>query len=311
MNIEDFTLEFNGVKCITPCFSIVLYSNIDINENIYNINGVINPYNVFINEFMGELDWCIYSFNQVRSVKSKLDHFSLYSEWLSNPKKRCKGNFTLEFRSGRTSEEWSPPGIFINYERYNDTTLLLTEMALPVEWLKNNDIVTYIKKIIKDYPLSYGYAGWSLLQNPYSVDLESLIDGYLNAWLLRYPGLLAPLPSSFIPVADKTLPDIGWITLLNEKYFELIGGRNEVISKINEVEDLKSEIVDGNLILTIGEKPIIGDINNGDFLPLYCDAGKILSPLHNGDLIYERAILPGFSKDRVSGKKWVNRFFGK
>jgi hypothetical protein len=311
MNVEELVVEFNGVKYITPCFAIVLYTNIYIDENTDNIEDVIRPYDIFISEFKKELGWCIYSFNQNRPIRAKENHFSLYREWLLDPKKRRKGNFTLEFWSGRTAEEWNSPGIFINYERYNYTGLLLTEIALPIPWVKDNNIGIYIKNIINNYPLSYGYAGWALLKNHYSVDQEELIDKHLNAWLLRYPGLLAPLPSSFIPIANETLPDIGCITLFNKRYVEKIGGQEELLSKVNLIQGLRSEVIGDNLIFMLGNNPALGDSVDGDLLPIYCEMGKILSPLHNGDLIYERAILPGFSNDRLAGKKWVNRFFGE
>lgn len=309
MKIEDFVVEFDGVNYISPCFSVVLYSDVLINKNSDDLSALIEPYNLFINEFKEHLQWCIYSFNQSKSVKAKEKHFSVYSEWLNNSEVRGNGNFILQFRSGHNLDEWNTPGIFIHYQdnKNSSSPLLITEMAFPVSWTKENNIIEYIKKLTSSYPLSYGYAGWSLLRNAFSVRQSELIENYINAWLLKYKGLTTPMPNSFYLVANQTLPDIGWVTLLGPKYIDELGGMETVINKSKSISQLQSEILGEKIMFVLGDVPILEE--HSTMIASYNELGSLLLPLHDSELIYNRTILPGFRKDRIAGKKWVDRFF--
>lgn len=316
MNFENYKIEIDGVIYASPCLAITLFSGAVVDKDNTEM-ALLIPYKIALNEFKDELTWCYFDFDQNKPIKTENKHLDLFEAWLSDPKARAKGNFFTTLWAGRTKDEWTAPGVSVSYHRNRNTQspLVVTDILLPLSWLDArtvDDIKNYINKLVIGYPLLSGYVGLSFIYNSYNHRVMDVLDNYFNQWLMRHPGLMQPAPDAFSLVADKTLPDISWMTLLGEKYTEQLGGSETIQAKLNSLSEVVVEpLGQKGTLITIGDRPSMGDINQGDDLPLYKQVGQALSSLHDGDYIYNRTMLRGFNNNREQGKLWIDRFFVK
>jgi hypothetical protein len=146
-------------------------------------------------------------------------------------------------------------------------------------WLSGLDLV-------KKGGLSFAECGYGLstLAGPFGGETERRT----RAWCSRYPGLdlFEPWHHNGMYHYDPAYPDLvplvkraGWMTLLHARTVQLLGGEDKLRSELVDTPEIRVHPAGGGgLILQAGERPQLGDLNRGDYLPLYRKVAAVLRP---------------------------------
>ncbi|AXM03256.1 DUF3396 domain-containing protein [Escherichia fergusonii] len=119
-------------------------------------------------------------------------------------------------------------------------------------------VEAYIREIIGDFPLSFGYAGFALSFNSGEVLSRKDLENYLGQWLERHPGIMSPDPSIESQWAAKIawITSIGWITFLGTEFTTQMGGNDELKRRLALFSDIQvTPFIQQGTIIRIGEVP--------------------------------------------------------
>lgn len=317
---SDYLLEVNDITLIEPCFCITLFSK-EVVTNEYAPERLLTPYRIFCEDFASQVDQIIFDGNQKNGVKINDKNKKIPFEWLSNSKKRVKGGSVTYLFSGNNKMERRLPFLQWYYDNKDvdieQPSHCYYRILLPLSWLsmqRVKDIELYVNRIIGDFPLFYGYAGFAI--NFHSGAINADTEVYIKNWLERFPGIMSPDPYTESKTSSKKngITSIGWITVLGKALSERLGGGKairEVMSVFPDVNVVSS--VQENTMIRIGETPLLGDSLSGNHLDNYCLVGRKLLPLHIEELTsweerFGYYYVTGI-KNTADRKKWFNRFF--
>lgn len=335
MNFKDYTVVENNRKLLEPCFCIALFTSVLVTKDTAP-EGLLTPYRVFLNDFLPEVNWILTDGNQMRGEKITSRRLDVLENWLHKPRRTVfMDSPPIEIYAGKDAREVSVP--FLNW--YYDTHFAVPvdpaeEMTMSIQKMKTipqrgfghyrikfsldwlakegvSGVENLLSRMLKDFPLSFGYAGYSLAYNGRA--LTPSLEQFIRQWLLRYPGLVCPesYSEANASAVQDAISGIGWMTVLNEEFCQRLGGRNALAQKLKGFTTI-TDLPQSNVLIRIGEEPVLGDIKAGDALSAYQAVGRVLQPvfLKNMDQenMNEIIAVDGLSDD-AERVKWLSRFF--
>ncbi|ECD9612224.1 DUF3396 domain-containing protein [Salmonella enterica subsp. salamae] len=335
VNFRDYTVVENGRKLIEPCFCIALFTSALVTKNMAP-EGLLTPYRVFLDDFLPEVNWILTDGNQMRGEKITSQRLDVLENWLHKPRRTVfMGAPPVEIYKGKDADEVSTPTLSWYYDTYfavpvdpvEETTMSIKEMKtipqrgfgryrikLSLDWLAKegmSGVENLLARMLKDFPLSFGYAGYSLAYNDRG--LTPSLEQFIRQWLLRYPGLLCPesYTEANASAVQDAISGIGWMTILNEEFCQRLGGYDAFAQKLKGFSTL-TDLPQNNILIRIGDEPALGDIKAGDLLKIYQSVGSVLRPIFLRNMDQEhmegRIGMDGL-KDNTERVKWLSRFF--
>jgi hypothetical protein len=213
--------------------------------------------------------------------------------------------YKLFAESGNAAQTASEYSIAINANR-----LLLggaLRLALPVEDVLEQEagFVALARELTKKLAFSSGYAGFSLNRAEES-DLETTGREQSAALSHRWQGIDVEDLSTTLYAIRQGLKSAGWLTLVGRKLLDTIGGM-EALAQALPAEVALHALPFGVLIQA-GPRPLLGDINRREDLPLYRAVGRVLAPVRSPahpKYLYKSA---AEGEDYGWTEKWLARF---
>jgi len=111
----------------------------------------------------------------------------------------------------------------------------------------------------------------------YDTWMKNAAFQHIYAHARRFWGIDIEDLNATLPLMKTSIKGISWTTLLGKNFISSAGLRIDQLLKINDVD---IEENDFGIVITIGEKPVVGDQNRPDLsLNAYYKVAKILEPL--------------------------------
>lgn len=94
-----------------------------------------------------------------------------------------------------------------------------------------------------------------------------------------------------------------------------MGGGDALREKLKDIPGVVIKSLPGNgVLIRIGDRPQLGDVNKGDSLDAYCAVGQALRPIsvRDFDKLADILVVEGFyDKPKSEQINWLGRFFEK
>ncbi len=317
MKITDYQIIEDGKQILTPSFCITLFTNEPIGSDLIP-EGLLTPYHNIVNDFRESFFWASYDFDQRCPEAVTNTILGSPDRWLSDSDSRSKDSAFISLYGGKSPRCLSFPFFYWHYENSYRTKKYRSDyrLELPVYW--NDDLNTikteeYIAKIIGNYPLVCGYAGYTISCDQEIILSRDDLQQYIYQWYQRYPGFMNIYPDSESQalMEGPVLFAIGWITILGEYLCTKMGGIDELRHKLSHIPDVTvKSLPQKGALIRIGDKPQLGDIRNKDMLDNYRAVGHALSVISVNDFDKQarNIVVEGF-RDMKESAHWLGRFF--
>ncbi|SEN01710.1 Protein of unknown function [Stigmatella aurantiaca] len=152
--------------------------------------------------------------------------------------------------------------------------------------------------IAQPLPFNSGHAGLSF--NAF-LDLIG-VSGEIRRWCFRYPGLDITHLDCLSSELGTRIKGVHWLTFLGQPVLDELGGatglRGLLKSPSTEVQPLDS----ARVVITLGQSPEAGDIDQGNTLPQYRELARMLEPW----LYQHRLCFSDFTEAET--RRWERRF---
>lgn len=138
------------------------------------------------------------------------------------------------------------------------------------------DAIKWVTRLAELIPVRSGYAGFAFEYSRYFPE-----EGCEHAWRqsMHHPAIEIHTPSGLerFAVLKDSIYTVNWLTVLDHAFVQQLGGLSALQARLParvETYDLHNAV-----LLRIGEKPAIGDVNHDDRLPDYREMHHVLQPL--------------------------------
>jgi len=312
IDFPEYSLEEEGVPLCDPCVVIALFSEAVLGSG--DSPDLSGPYNTFVKKFGSDVSFCRIGGNQMHAKPIRPDDLTAWPNWLADTKRRSRGGFNVELRSGRSRNEWRAPSLEADHSVIGAPHSHY-RISLPLTWFLENrltGLLELLRSMLVGYPLSTGYVGYSFVWEKSSPHVSDVCGPHFRLWLQRHPGLLCPDSGSQSEVARYGITDLGWLTLLGPKYVNQLGGIDELRNLLQSVSNISLlPIGRESVLVQIDNHPTLGDATTGDCLENYSATGQVLSPIRNRQMLVDNLVVPGirgshFPEERA---RWIDRFF--
>jgi hypothetical protein len=176
--------------------------------------------------------------------------------------------------------------------------------SFPPTWFENHKInfpefvLNWCEKI---KPL-HGYGGIGILESPeYSVAQNYEKEVYALA--KRFPGLEVDYPDVHVLYLRGGIKGINWITIMDEKWVEMLGGEKLLKSKLDT--NFKIYGYSQGIAIQAGKNPEIGDVNRNLDPKYYRKLSKVSSSIRIKNHKRFHGIT-GFGPEETQA--WIDRF---
>ena len=239
-----------------------------------------------------------------RFKKAKKDTRDLLRFWAENPDSD-RGVHGLVLETAEESAAFSDLAFQTkNVKGFSGWCRLL----VPVEHLMEKGVDNFVRFSIKmgnSLNFSSGSAGYAMNQHMGHSCRDKV---FLTS--RRFLGIDLAAPNDFdrfVPYfgsSDKdNIAGINWLTFLNKKLLERVGGKKTLLGKLSK--QITIHDMENGIMIQAGDKPHFGDVNKQENLPLYHEVGAALKSL----LIPSDVLGPW---DSIGGSEntseWLHRF---
>lgn len=154
--------------------------------------------------------------------------------------------------------------------------------------------VEQVRDRLHGTPLIQGTAGYSFAEvigdEHYQKERSVLAGRFLGVSIAEISGRSI--------CSERGLLSVNWLTAIGNTFIEKLGGRRAFGALSNDI--VVHELGTG-LLVQAGERPSLGDVNDGDTLPLYREVAKFIMPArYHGNVIWANVPL-------AEAKAWVAR----
>ncbi len=106
-----------------------------------------------------------------------------------------------------------------------------------------------------------------------------LYHGHMYAACARFQGLDFPETFERASCLDG-IPTSNWVTFVHQTFLKKLGGATKLRKTLSR-EIVFHEVLEG-IAIQAGPRPLLGDVNAGEDLPLYYEVGRALAPIRSG-----------------------------
>ena len=301
MDQSLFTLMDDGESLATPYVEIVAFA-FGLPEHIGA--GLAQFLHVYMDAFGNQQRF--YRFGDMKHFRVQ-DARAMEGpdHWFSDPDLLATKILGYRSHSGNKASQVQSPAIKMTLLGPLDPPRFVLRMALPVAWGDEPDqLIALVQDALAEFPLSSGYAGYSLLWE------ETLVEREVLRWsiplMLRYPGLGFGDAVSMSNGAKDGVAAVNWLTLLGAEAAAALGGL-AAIEQSTPVGVSALALGKGGVILRAGDAPQVGDTNQQEILPIYGAVGKLITPVMAPDEALEQIFIKGMSEKHTYD--WLHRFF--
>ncbi|MCK5267927.1 MAG: DUF3396 domain-containing protein [Spirochaetes bacterium] len=297
-NLNQFRLIKDQCIVVTNCIEVAVYTE----KPFFDAGqGVVQFYESFIKFFGKEITF--YGTQNLPCVKPiNKKALEMVQFWFAHKPWR-RAHYGLRLYSGLHETDARLPA----FEMFGSTTSRhagYLRMALPVEIISHGTkkFLDIVREAIGKFQWLSGYAGYSFYWLPRYLSTLKQVGQYIGPKLLRHPGFNMGDPMYFKKFALDSVLGANWLTLLSSKFCDKLGGFDEMKKKVSPKIDIQE--LEAGILLIAGEKPEIGDINKGKFLPTYQEISNLLLPIRAKKL----RPLTGLTSENTL--RWLERFDG-
>lgn len=135
-------------------------------------------------------------------------------------------------------------------------------------------VLQLAQQLADDFPIVSGHGGYCIERNDAYYSEASMMAAYPLA--MRFQG--ADLDYRLSDEEFTFLKTVNWLTLVGNPLLERIGGPDALAERLKDsgVQVHRAKL---GLILQAGERPALGDVNRGEWLPAYRAVYRALSDL--------------------------------
>jgi hypothetical protein len=218
--------------------------------------------------------------------------------------------------SEQPKEPWIWDICFHNGQSYDSTGLLRIEalggpppslsymsITLPPTWFADHP-QTYAQDLMLHWASRlraiHGSAGLGIMV-PLDVTRQKELGQSVRSLAQRLPGLEVDYPLSHSIYLQKGIKSVNWLTCLDERFLNQLGGIEQLRAKLNP--NLKLLTYPGGAVLQAGAFPEVGDREPGRIPENYRAAAALLRPIQAS----YPAPFPGFGGQDATDV-WLHRF---
>ncbi|BEP63768.1 hypothetical protein GmRootV213_43220 [Variovorax sp. V213] len=303
MNESLFTLTDEGESVATPCIEIVAFAY-GLPENIGA--GLVRFLRAYTDAFGNQQ-----RFYRTGDMKRFRVQDAKASEgpnhWFSDPDILSTKILGYRSHSGKKAGQVQSPAIDMALLGPMDPPRFVLRMALPAVWGDHpEDVIALAQDALADFPLSSGYAGYSLLWD----DLDPLVDREVLQWsvplMLRYPGLGYGDAMRMSNGVQHGVAAVNWLTFLGVEAAAALGGL-ATLERSAPVGVSALALGKAGVILRAGDAPQIGDVNRQETVPIYGAVGKLIAHVVAPDEALDQIFIKDMSEE--AAHDWLRRFF--
>lgn len=303
--------EFKDIKTgsmlIRPCIEIMMFSDVSVKEAASNY---LLTYRALQPLFGKQLRF--YKTNDMKRAKELTCNSEEQIRIIIEDTKIASSTFfVIQQHSGYKEDDYGLPSFTLFSEREKINPKIFKDHVLYricIDLNQINNVPKVLTNALQYFPLSSGYCSYSYYYNIGNLECIDYIEQHNAKWLKRFPGLSHGNPLQFLLVGNDGLLQVGWLTMLGEKFTcnpEEIANLIESLPKEVERIDVPGTT---RLILKAGSAPELGDRNRQNDLPLYKGVGKALANIRLPDSILNEISIDGLEDEDV--RDWLLRFFG-
>jgi hypothetical protein len=213
--------------------------------------------------------------------------------------------YKLFAESENAGQEASRYSIAINVNRLELGGAL--RLALPAEDVLEHeaDFVALARGLTEKLAFSSGYAGFSF-NRAEACDLESIGRDRSTALSHRWQGIDVESLSTTLYAIRQGLKSAGWLTLVGRRLVDTLGGETALARALPAEVTLHT--LPFGVLIQAGPRPLLGDVNRREALPLYRAVGRVLAPVRSPAhpaYMYKSA---AEGEDYGWTEKWLARF---
>jgi Protein of unknown function (DUF3396) len=245
---------------------------------------LLRAYATFLKRYENRLNFIYEGTTAVKKMKP--EKLELFPQWLEDPAQWNKDILTIDLYNGGKFEKLAPCFHFwsqmiyenrkkrIPLERKSSLTIFLPVDEEP------QAIVDFLREMIgEDFPFASGLVSYTLFWNTQYHYMQRGAEGYDHyiECLKRFPGLSDGETFLFYEEVLQGIYGVNWLTLLGEQLTQRKGGKTAIAKTLGK--DIKVHSLGKGVCIQAGDSPKLGDMKQGDDLPLYRKVGQFLKDL--------------------------------
>ncbi len=289
----EYRNEF-GLKAL-----IVSYATFYVTAFDNASTGYVEAYKLVLEHLRPHIRW--YQTERMRRPKKVTDQsLEMFNNWFADTSRKREW-YNLYLSSGEESDS-AGPWTF----DFSINTLRIPvhsgyfHFTMPKSLL-DHDIPNFlglVSDIADTMPFRSGHAGYGI---HYDAGYElPPRNKQIYAWARKYACIdHGELPSASLYMS-RYIKSVNWLTLLDYEFLNQIGGLDNL--RLHLGGDITVEEQKQGIIIKLGSKPILGDVNRHEDVQIYRCANNAIKSLRTP----EHLPFPGFNKDET--QEWLARF---
>lgn len=253
-------------------------------------------YQQVVDRWGGRFQWYLTD-TMTKWRKASAKTLDIVPYWCKDPNEKKKP-ISIKFHSGKDGADYHLPVLDIGHHNlgYKDSDGYI-QVCIPAEEFSAEDWIDFVKEALQNFPFRSGYAGYSLGWNDRSVEMSEQAPKIVSPWMERFEGLGCPAAD----ICDLQMPPTNWLSLLGEELSVHLGGISRVKSRIRS-EEIEVFSLGKGLCIRAGNEPQLGDVEQGESLPLYHEVGRAIKGVRDPQF----ARITGLSIEESPA--WLARF---
>ncbi|KAK42447.1 hypothetical protein BG58_03505 [Caballeronia jiangsuensis] len=281
MAVDDLSDKFD---CVTPeariatlCFGITLFSDVAISTFGAGLLQALADYRLLV----GPHALKVYLTDTMRMHKPITARSAeLLDVWLA-PGAPARETIGLEYTDADPYEDAPRHRFWVGGDEVPeaaDTWPSMIRMSFNSSWGTQRpiDAIKWVARLAELIPIRSGYAGFAFEYSRYFLE-----EGCEHAWRqsMRYPGIEIHTPPGVerFGVLKDSIYTSNWLTIIDHAFVRQLGGLASLKKRLPasvQTYDIRNAV-----LLRIGEKPALGNVNRNDRLPDYREVNRVLEPL--------------------------------
>jgi hypothetical protein len=297
----------DGHVMFSPCFEIVAICNVPLSESA---PGYAQVYNLFLNVIRQTgrpLMW--WRTNNMKNMRPWQEPAaSMLPYWFQDEIALREPLLGLFAQGGSPKPGCLPPVLEFYHEHLNpERPQGAIRLAISVDAMDDPEQLHQLAcATFNHLPLQYGWAGYAMAWHVDSDKAQAVARRILPPWLLRYPGLGSGDMMPAILASHLGLLTVNWLNAIGSPLAEKLGGMAAIQHGLS-TRTTAHQLDTGTIVIRADEMPRVGDVNRGDTLDSYRQAGNLLAPVRIPDPVMDELNLMFMSGEKKLA--WLKRFF--
>jgi hypothetical protein len=198
---------------------------------------------------------------------------------LAEPGRDKKGCSWI-YLGGKRHQDLSPWYLYaVSNVEYRNTLSYVT-LSFPVDhWASDfPGFASWVERVTAPLPVFHGYAGFAFGQGEDGGPPQHT-RRYIFPLAMRFHGVEVDLPHLSDRSCYRHIKGVNWLTLVGESLLDPLGGIEMATAALGREEGITVHRMPWGLCIQAGDKPSIGDTDQGNVLPLYRKVNRVLRPI--------------------------------